>query len=118
MPDVAVVFDRSNPAPPLGIEFSLCVDTAVFPREVVLRTCYAFTDRCQFWLQSEGESSILIGFRRKEAAADLDHLKGEFGNALIDFGLRASIEANTRTVRDAIVTAALVEAGGPSATRR
>src|SRR4051812_33910349 len=117
MPDASAAPKQTNSQRPFAIEFELSIDTAIFPREVILRTCYAFTDRCHFWLQSESATSIMVAFRRKDGTGDLDHLKGEFGNALIDFGLRVSIEANTRVVRDAIVTAALAEAGA-SATRR
>src|SRR3954447_7182371 len=98
MTDTAAAPDQTS-SPPFVTDFVLSIDTAIFPREVVLRTCYAFTDRCHFWLRSESATSILIAFRRKDETGELDCLKGEFGNALIDFGLRASIEANTRAVR-------------------
>ena len=99
-------------------DFTLSVDMAIFPREVVLRTCYAFTDRCHCWLESEDGARILVGFRLKTSSADADAIRGEFGNALIDFGLRASIEEKTRTVREAIVSAALTEASTPAPAKR
>ncbi|CAO3358068.1 His-Xaa-Ser system protein HxsD [Azospirillum melinis] len=99
-------------------DFTLSVDMAIFPREVVLRTCYAFTDRCHCWLESEDGARILVGFRLKTSSADADAIRGEFGNALIDFGLRASIEEKTRAVREAIVSAALTEASAPAPVKR
>ena len=99
-------------------DFTVSVDTAIFPREVVLRTCYAFTDRCHCWLESEEGARILVGFRLTAPSADLDAIRGEFGNSLIDFGLRASIEEKTRAVREAIVSAALAEASAPAPAKR
>lgn len=99
-------------------DFTASIDTAIFPREVVLRTCYAFTDRCHCWLESEDGMRILVGFRLKDPLAERDAIKGEFGNALIDFGLRASIEEKTRAVREAIVSAALTEASASPLPKR
>ena len=99
-------------------DFTVSVDMAIFPREVVLRTCYAFTDQCHCWLESEQGARILVGFRIKAPSADPDAIRGEFGKALIDFGLRASIEEKTRAVREAIVSAALTEASAPAPAKR
>lgn len=115
----SVPTDTDTPVAPFPVEFSIVVDTAVFPRDVVVRTCYAFTDRCWCWLQAEGPSGIVVGFRRKDESGDPDIIKGDFANALIDFALRARIDTDTRTVRDVIVAAALTEAGGrPTAARQ
>lgn len=111
----SVPTDTDTPVAPFPVEFSIVVDTAVFPRDVVVRACYAFTDRCWCWLQAEGPSGIAVAFRRKDEVNDPDIdpnvIRGDFANALIDFALRARIEADTRTVRDVIVAAALTEAG-------
>ncbi|MEI7606118.1 MAG: His-Xaa-Ser system protein HxsD [Rhodospirillaceae bacterium] len=112
MPDPSVVCAELCEEPPFAVDYWLRVDTEIFSREVILRTCYAFGDVCRFWVKSAGDGAVAVGFGRRDAAADLDTLKGEFGNALIDFALRATIETNTRLVRETIVAAALAEAGG------
>ena len=111
MPDAADARAESSEEPPFAVEWWLRVDTAIFSREVVLRACYAFGDTCRCWLQSAGEGAVAVGFRRKTEAVDLESVKADFGDALIDFALRATIEANSRAVREVIVAAALAEAG-------
>jgi His-Xaa-Ser system protein HxsD len=96
---------------PFEAEFSIAIDTTLYPREAVLRACYAFSDRCLIWLCREDQAFITAAFRRLETHVDVEKIKGEFANSLIDFALRVDIEARTRTVRSAIVTAALAEAG-------
>jgi len=99
----------SPPTDPIAVEFSLSVDTSIYPREAVFRTCYAFTDRCYVWLKRVEGSTISVNFARKNQGVDLTELKGEFANTLIDFALRDSIERQTREIRATIVKTALAE---------
>ncbi len=99
----------SPPTDPIAVEFSLSVDTSIYPREAVFRTCYAFTDRCYVWLKRVDNSAISVNFARKNHSVDLTELKGEFANTLIDFALRDSIERQTREIRVTIVKTALAE---------
>ena len=103
----------SNSESSFPLEFSIIVDMAVFPQDVVLRACYAFTDRCWHWIESTGDARLMIGFRRKNQKTDIEAIKGDFAAALIDFALRRRIEMETAAIRDVIVTAALAEAGAP-----
>ena len=95
---------------PFEPEFSIVVDTSLYPREAVLRTCYTFTDRCRVWMVKVGDEQLSIGFRRLQQDLDQEELKGGFANALIDSALRIEIEEKTCDVRTAIVSAALAEA--------
>lgn len=98
---------------PFPLEFSIIVDTMIFPHEVVLRTCYAFADRCRHWIEATDDARLTVGFRRNEQNTDIEAIKGDFAGALIDFAMRRRIENETAVIRDAIVTAALAETGAP-----
>lgn len=101
----------SSPSDPIEVEFSLSIDTSVYPREAVFRTCYAFTDRYYIWLKRVAEGHVIsVNFARKNLSSNIQELKGEFANALIDFTLRDNIERQTRNIRTTIISAALAEA--------
>lgn len=108
----AIALQLGEPEVPFTANFTVTVDLSVFPKDVVLRACYAFADRCYCWIQSEGAGRLLIAFKDRKGKLDPETVRGEFANALVDFALRAVIEANTAEVRKAIVTAALTEASG------
>ena len=113
--DHSSIHDDGRPSVPFEAAFTVAVDLAVFPREVVLRTCYAFADRCHCWVQGDGAGSLLVAFRDRTGKLDVDDTKGAFANALVDFALRADIEARTAEVRRILVSSALAEAAGPAA---
>ncbi|MCW2243163.1 His-Xaa-Ser system protein HxsD [Azospirillum canadense] len=115
---VTVLDDRAlaDAEAPIQPECSIAVDTSVYPQDAVLRACYAFTDRCWLWIAKGTDGGVAVGMRRKDPRADLDVLKGEFANALLDFALRHSIEERTRDIRATIVSAALAEATGAPPT--
>lgn len=98
---------------PFPLEFSIIVDTTIFPQEVVLRTCYAFANRCRHWIEATDDARLTVGFRRNDQNADIEAIKGDFADALIDFAMRRHIENQTAVIRDLIVAAALAEAGAP-----
>lgn len=114
MPDIQPVItgQPGEPEVPFTANFTVTVDLSVFGKDVVLRACYVFADRCYCWIQSEGAGRLLVAFKDRKGKLDADALRGEFANALVDFALRAVIEANTAEVRKAIVIAALTEASG------
>jgi His-Xaa-Ser system protein HxsD len=106
-----------KPEIPFEAAFTVTVDLSVFPREVVLRACYAFADRCHCWVQGDGTGSVVVAFRDRTGKLGIDDTKGAFANALVDFALRADIEARTAVVRSVLVASALAEAAGSAASR-
>jgi len=104
----------SPPLDPITVEFSISIDTSIYPKAVVFRACYTFTDRCYVWLKRVEGATISVNFVRKNQSASLTALQGEFANALIDFALRDSIEQQTREIRATIVQTALAEVAGHS----
>lgn len=94
----------------LEAERRVPVSLRCYAREVVFRTCYAFTDRAYLWLEPQEDQSLIVAITRKSAETDLDAIVGEFANALIDYALRHQITLETSSIRETLVRAALAEA--------
>jgi His-Xaa-Ser system protein HxsD len=100
-------FSPDAPAAVLAAEANFAVDLRCYPLRVVYRSCYAFTDRAYLWLEFKDVENILVSIARKTPDENVGALVGEFANALVDYALRDQIAAETATVRDALVQAAL-----------
>ena len=85
----------------------LIVDLRCYPREVLFRTCYAFTDRCYIWLEPVDDDRLAVALTPKDNQIVTERLPGEFGNSLIDFALRAQIAQETAGLRDSLMRAAV-----------
>jgi len=85
----------------------LTVDLRCYPREVLFRTCYAFTDRCYIWLEPADDGRVAVSLTPKDDRIAIERLPGEFGNALIDYALRAQIAEDTAGLRDSLVRTAV-----------
>lgn len=92
------------------------VDTRVYPLRVIYQVCYLFTGEHFLWILPQGENAIRVEVTPKSPDADIHRIKGEFGNALIDFALRDQIHQETRTIREVLVSSALAEALPPGGT--
>lgn len=91
-----------------GVSFT--IDLAVYPLEVVLRTCHAFTARCYVFARGGGNGAVIVELAPREERASLRDIAGEFANALVDYRLRALIAAETGTIRELLVAQAFCEA--------
>lgn len=90
----------------LSCDLTVTVSLACYERDVIYRTCYAYTDRAYIWLEPGPDGNILVRLTRKAADVDLAVLHGEFCNALLDYALRKQIAVETGGVRDALFRAA------------
>src|SRR5947209_1429400 len=90
-------------------ERQLTIDTEIYDEEAVFRACYAFTDRCYLFLRDRGPSSVTVVFRRRQSPRTLDVLVEDFANELISQRLRVLLAAETKSVRELIVTQAFAE---------
>ncbi|MEA2337927.1 MAG: hypothetical protein QOE82_1934 [Thermoanaerobaculia bacterium] len=86
------------------------VDPDIYPIEVVLRACHAFTGRCFVFPRSTADGGVIVEFAPRGEGTSLCGLAGEFTNALLDFRLRAIIAAETSTIRELLVAQAFCEA--------
>jgi len=86
------------------------IDTAVYSRRAIFSTCYQYTDRCYIFLgQGATDTTLDLVLSRKETNADLNRIKGDFFNDLVDHELRALITSETQDVRTLIVAQAFAE---------
>jgi len=90
-------------------EVILLVDESVYSREVLLRTCYWFTDRCYLFVSRAGSGVFSVRIRAKADGKALDTISGDFENALIDQQVRQDIERETARLRELIVAKAFAE---------
>jgi His-Xaa-Ser system protein HxsD len=88
---------------------SLCVELAVYPLDVVLRACHAFTGRCYVFAHDVHNGMVIVDLASKDEST-LRDLAGEFSNALLDYQLRAHIAAETRAIRELLIAQAFCEA--------
>jgi His-Xaa-Ser system protein HxsD len=89
---------------------TITVDLTIYPIELVLRTCHAFTARCYVQPRVTENHAIAIDFAPRDERDSLRDLAGEFANALLDFRLRAIITTETQTIRELLVAQAFCEA--------
>ena len=90
-------------------EAILLVDESVYSRDVLLRTCYWFTDRCYLFVSRAGTGVFSVRIRAKAGGTALDTISGEFENALIDQQVRQDIARETARLRELIVAKAFAE---------
>ncbi len=87
----------------------ITVDLSIYPLDVVLRACHAFTARCGVFAHRADESSVAIELRPHDPN-DPHDFTADFANALLDTHLRARIAEETRTIRELLVAQAFCEA--------
>lgn len=88
---------------------SVSVEIAIYPLDVVLRACHAFTGRCYVFAHDVRDGVVMVDFESKDESP-LGELTGEFKNALLDHTLRARIAVETQAIRELLVAQAFCEA--------
>lgn len=86
------------------------VDLSIYPLEIVLRTCHAFTSRCYIAPHAAANGRVAVEFTARDQGDSLRDLAGAFANALLDAHLRALIAGETRAIRELLVAQAFCEA--------
>lgn len=89
---------------------SLEIDLAIYPLDVVLRACHAFTGRCYVFPRIVDSGKVSVHFAARDAREPLRDLAGAFANALLDHALRVRIANETKTIRELLVAQAFCEA--------
>jgi His-Xaa-Ser system protein HxsD len=89
---------------------NITLDLAIYPIELVLRACHAFTARCFISPRATANGQIVIELIARDASDPLEDLAGELANALLDSRLRAIIAEETRAIRELLVAQAFCEA--------
>ncbi len=89
----------------------LKVDSTVYSKPCLFRTCYKFTDRCYVFLSrdEDNQKTIITVLSPKAESVDLNQLSGEFFNELLDQQVRDSLSKETGELRNLIFAQAFAE---------
>jgi His-Xaa-Ser system protein HxsD len=86
---------------------SLAIDLRVFSLSVVQRAAHAISGDADVEVRIAGEHEVEVKLSPLRSSAS--DLAATFRRLLTDFAVQAEVNAETRTVRDALITAALTE---------
>src|SRR5262245_12277589 len=94
----------------LGDLAKASIDPAVYTEAAVFKTAYWMTDRFFLFLDRDQDGRWIVGLRNKpDSQADLRLALSEFCNSLVDFRLRDIVNAETGSIREALVRFAFME---------
>ncbi len=97
----------------------ITLNLKVYPLEAIYQACYVFLDRAYIFLDSLSSKKVLVSLKGKEKLSQkqLESLKGEFLNELLNSSLRLEVAKRNRKIREAIIGQALMSAlGGEGAS--
>jgi His-Xaa-Ser system protein HxsD len=90
-----------------GKTILLSLDLDLYSKKTLFRCCYKFTDRLYVYIE-KNQNSLSIYLTAKNDSLDLNDIVGEFSNELLDQELRTLVLDDTKTIRDTMVTRALL----------
>src|SRR5688572_3355445 len=88
-------------------EASIEFDIEICPLLSLQKTAYEFSDRASVNIDAAGNAKFLVTL--VTASGNASQLLGQFKARAADLALQEAINEQTRTVRDALVTAAMWE---------
>lgn len=91
---------------------ALTIDLAVYSLDCIKRSAYRFTDRFALDLGVEGSNALCtLAFDAKASEEMMDHTVANFQRELLDQDLRAAVKAETKDVRNLILSHAFSRTG-------
>ena len=90
-----------------------------YPLEAVYGAAYVFLDKAYLFLDSQPAKKIEVSLKGKKKLTkkQLEDLKGEFLNELLNYTLRVNLAKSNRKIREYIVSQALISAVGEEPTQ-
>ncbi len=83
-------------------------NTKIYPLEAILSTAYLFVDQAYIFLQTKGDNiEVSLKGKKKMSLKQLESIKGEFYNELLNCALRLKIAKRNKDIRQYIVQRAL-----------
>lgn len=106
--------DQSNGVSPLHItignnQITFTLDQNIYPRDIILKTCYAHIDRMYFLLDIPKAKIITVTVKGKErlASTQLENFKDDFLNELLNALLMKRISRQNQKQMEYIVGGAI-----------
>lgn len=87
----------------------LIIDLKIYPKQAVLKTCYALINKGYFFLKTAPKEKILVEFEAKDKKKQAA-FKAEFMNALIYNSVRVEVFQDQKNIIEAVVQRALSSA--------
>lgn len=90
-----------------------------YPLEAIYGASYVFLDRAYLFLDSRAPKKIKVSLKGKKKLTkkQLEDLRGEFLNELLNYTLRINLAKHNRKIREYIVGQALFSALGDGETK-
>ena len=85
---------------------SMVLDSTLYPKEALIKACYAFLDKCYFHLGIK-EKQYVVEISSKDTEIDEDKIKKELENELLAQTLRITVANKTRNIRELILARAM-----------
>jgi len=91
-------------------QITFWLNAKIYPLEVIYATAYVFIDRAYAYVGGDPKKEIKVSLTGKEKLSNknLESLRGEFLNELLNYLLRVEIAKRNKKIREFIVSSALV----------
>ena len=91
----------------------IVVDLNLYPLETIYSAAYVFIDKVYVYLSPVGKNvSVLLTAKDDTTKKQLENIKGEFQNELLNASLRLTLEKNNKKIRQSIIERALFSSIG------
>ncbi|MCK5580423.1 MAG: His-Xaa-Ser system protein HxsD [Candidatus Omnitrophica bacterium] len=93
-------------------EIIFSLNSKIYPRDVIFKACYTFIDRVYIFLDNPKRNEITVSFKGKKILTkkQLNSLKGEFANELLNAILRKDISKKNKKILEYVVGGAITAA--------
>ncbi len=100
-------------------EIVFSVHPKIYPKEVILKACYIIVDKVYVYIDAPKKDEFTISLKTKTRSTkkQLEALRGEFLNELLNASVRKEIAQKNKTIIEYIVGGA-INAALPSSSKR
>ncbi len=93
-------------------QITFWLNTKTYPLEAIYSAAYVFLDRAYIFLDGDPEKEIIVSLKAKKPLTqkELENLKGEFHNELLNYLIRTKITKRNKKIREFIIATALTSA--------
>lgn len=90
-------------------EISFNLNTKIYSKELIFKTAYVFIDKLYIYFDSASDGDMIVTLRAKDKSRDnqLEELKGEFSNELLNVLLRENASERNKKIVEIIIGGAI-----------